>query len=332
MSVKKTAAGRRVLVVGAGSIGRRHMDNLRLMERDVRFDLLREDSRGRDESLASDETSSSSLDDALAKRPDLMLISNPSALHLRPLLAAIEHGIPFYAEKPVVATAEELATLKGVAGGALPPHIVGCNLRFLPSLLRLRELLERGAVGRIARARLEAGQYLPDWRPTRDYRTSYSARAVLGGGVLLDLIHEVDASLWLFGPFTDVRSLQEHASSLDIDCEDVACLLLGRAGGPVVTIELDYVSRSPVRNYTIVGDEGTLAWNLQQRTLVLQRTGEAEPFLLPQDAFDVVATYRHAMRELLDAIDEGRQTSQPLEQGIRALEVVMAARADAGRP
>ncbi len=321
---------RRVLVVGAGSIGRRHMDNLRLMAHDVRFDLLRE-GRGRDEALAADESSSSSLEEALARRPDLMLISNPSALHLRPLVAAIEHGIPFYAEKPLVTTAEDLAMLKTVAGGALPPHIVGCNLRFLPSLSRLRELLEQGAIGRIARARLEAGQYLPDWRPTRDYRASYSARAALGGGVLLDLIHEVDASLWLFGSFGDVRSLQARASSLDIDCEDVACLLLGRAGGPVVTIELDYISRSPVRSYAIVGDEGTLAWNLQQRTLVLQRIGEAEPVALPADAFDVAATYRHAMRELLDAIDEGRQTSQPLEHGIRALEVVMAARADARR-
>lgn len=317
----------RVLMIGSGSIGRRHMASLRSLVPGVRFDVLREAGRGRDTAgLGEAVELVGSLDEALARRPDLMVVASPSSMHLRPLLAAIHSGTPFYAEKPVVTTAQDLAVLEArAARGGLPPNMVGCNLRFLPSLAALKALLDEGRLGRVVRADFEAGQWLPDWRPAQDYRTGYSASRALGGGVLLDLIHEIDAAHWLLGDFGHVGGFATRASDLEIDSDDCASLVLARAGGPIATVRIDYVSRRPVRRYTLVGDRATATWDLRAATLQVADADRIETLPLPEGAFDVAATYPAAMREMLGAIDAGRPSAQPLEQGLRALATALRA-------
>jgi predicted dehydrogenase len=310
----------RVLIVGTGSIGRRHMASLRGLVSGVRFDVLREAGRGRDTAGLGEVDMVGSLDEAIARRPDLMIIASPSSMHLRPLLAAIDSGTPFYAEKPVVTTTQDLQVLlQRAARGGLPPNMVGCNLRFLPSLAAVGALLADGRLGRLVRADFEAGQWLPDWRPAQDYRQGYSASRRLGGGVLLDLIHEIDAAVWLLGSFEHVNGFATRASDLEIDSDDCASLLLVRAGGPLTTVRIDYVSRRPVRRYNFVGDRATATWDLRTATLQLADADEVRTLPLPADAFDVAATYPAAMREMLAAIDAGRPSTQPLEEGLRAL-------------
>jgi len=313
-------------MVGTGSIGRRHMASLRGLVPDVQFDVLREAGRGTDTSALGEVEVVTSLELALERRPDLMVIASPSSMHLRPLLAAIESGTPFYAEKPVVSTLEELAVLEArVERGGLPPNMVGCNLRSLPSLMALKSLLDEGRLGRLARADFEAGQWLPDWRPAQDYRQGYSAKRALGGGVLLDLIHEIDAAQWLLGSFEHVSGFATRASSLEIDSDDSASLLMARAGGPIATVRIDYVSRRPIRRYTLVGDLGTATWDLRAATLTLSNADVVQALPLAADAFDVPATYPAAMREMLAAIREDRPSTQPLEEGLRALATALRA-------
>jgi predicted dehydrogenase len=128
----------RVLMVGTGSIGRRHMASLRRLVPSVQFDVLREIGRSRDISGLGEVEIVGSIDEGLSRHPQMMVIANPSSMHLEPLLAAIDNGVPFYAEKPVVSNLDDLAALKSrVALGGLPPNVVGCNLRFLPSLISL---------------------------------------------------------------------------------------------------------------------------------------------------------------------------------------------------
>ena len=317
----------RALIVGAGSIARRHVTSLRQIMPGIEVEMLRE--AGRDAALSDFGAVgvSTSLEDAMRHPPDVMVIASPSAFHLRYVIAAIDHAVPFYVEKPVVANAQDLATLKTrLATARVPTNIVGCNLRFLPSLQRLKQIVTEGELGCVARAGFEAGQWLPDWRPQRDYRQSYSAKKALGGGVLLDLIHEVDAAAWLLGGFTRVEALITRASQLNIETEDCACLLLGRPGGPLVTVQLDYVSRRPVRRYTVVGDRATADWDLQRHSLVVSGPDGSSEIALDAGAYDVSQTYLAAMRDLLGAAGAGRPSSQPLEEGIRALDLVLAAR------
>lgn len=319
----------RVLMVGTGSIGRRHMANLRSLVPNVQFDVLREHGRSRDTSeLGEIEIEVvGSLDEGLARQPYMMVIANPSSMHLRPLLAAIDAGIPFYAEKPVVSTLGDLSLLLNrVARGGLPPNVVGCNLRFLPSLIAFKALIDEGRLGNLVRADFEAGHWLPDWRPSQDYRLGYSAQRSQGGGVLLDLIHEVDSALWLLDDFEHVTGYATHASALEIDTDDCAGILMARAGGPITTVRIDYVSRKPVRRYTLVGDRGTATWDLRASKIVLDDEAGSQEILLPVGAFDVSTTYRSAMQELLAAIKFNRPSMQPLDEGLRALTTVLRAK------
>lgn len=316
----------RVLMVGTGSIGRRHMASLRSLVPNVQFDVLREHGRSRDTSELGEVEVVGSLDDGIGRQPYMMVIANPSAMHLHPLLAAIDAGIPFYAEKPVVSTLDDLILLqRRVALGGLPPNVVGCNLRFLPSLIAFKALVDKGRLGNLVRADFEAGQWLPDWRPSQDYRLGYSAKRSQGGGVLLDLIHEVDAALWLLDDFEHVTGYATHASDLEIDTDDCAGILLARAGGPVTTVRVDYVSRKPVRRYTLVGDRGTATWDLRASTIVMDDETGSHEIKLPDGAFDVSITYLSAMKELLAAIKINRPSTQPLDEGLRALTTVLRA-------
>ncbi|OZI68284.1 Gfo/Idh/MocA family protein [Bordetella genomosp. 1] len=322
----------KVLLIGSGSIGRRHVASLKLLVPDLEWVLLRHD--GREDTFSADLGARvhPTLSAALAERPDLAVVATPSSLHidvLPPLLAA---GIALYIEKPVVTDAVQLEQLKRALAAApgAGPTLVGCNLRFLPALTRMQALLTSGALGRLVRADFQAGQWLPDWRPATDYRQGYSASRELGGGVMLDLIHEIDAARWMLGDIDGIKALAGHVSTLEIMTEDVAVMLLRARSGALASVSVDYVSRKPIRRYHVVGELGSVTCDLIGKRLVLDLPGGDQQVLSDVSAdFDVPATYPAAMAELIGAMGAGRKTNQPLEEGIASLELLLRARLDA---
>ncbi|WP_072429845.1 Gfo/Idh/MocA family protein [Chitinimonas taiwanensis] len=321
-----------LLLIGTGSIGLRHLANVRFLCPNVHVYVLREGCRATSldiEALGCHVSVVTSLDEAIRIKLDLMVIANPTSMHLRYLIAAIEHGVPFYIEKPVLSSLDEVEQLKQCInrmGGRLPPNQVGCNLRFLPSLVALRSLVRSGGLGRIAHASFEAGQWLPDWRPKSDYRSSYSAKRSMGGGVSLDLIHEIDAARWILGEFIDVHGALGYGSSLGIETEDCACFVMKSEAGSLATVQLDYVSRQPFRRYRIVGDLGTAEWDMPKRYISVSSAEGCLDLSLDHGAFDVGQTYIAAMRELISAIETSAKTSLPIAEGIASLELVLKAK------
>ena len=139
--------------------------------------------------------------------------------------------------------------------------LVGCNLRFHPGLVAVKRLLEQGVAGRIVAIRAEVGQYLPDWHPGEDYRQGYSARLDLGGGIILDAVHEIDYVRWLLGPVRSVACFAGKLSHLEVETEDTAALLFRFSNGTIGEVHLDYVQRAYSRTCHIIGDEGTIRWD-----------------------------------------------------------------------
>lgn len=316
----------KVLMIGTGSIGRRHIRSLQQLESDLHWVFLR---RSRQPDELSEQLGAVVVDrlgEALQLAPDLVVLATPSSLHIDCLPQLLASGLPLYIEKPLVTDRAQLERVHQAVAALdrpLPPILLGCNLRFLPSLRRLRDMVHTGALGRIIRADLQAGQWLPDWRPSQDYRQSYSASAALGGGVLLDLIHEIDAARWLLGEFSQSHAFLSHASSLGIESEQAACIILRQQQGTVASISLDYISRRPLRCYRIVGEQGTLLWDLPARRLELHSPAGVELLEADPAAFDVAATYPLAMQELLQAMRSGRQTAQPLSEGLLSTELLL---------
>ena len=141
---------------------------------------------------------------------------------------------------------------------------VGCNMRFHPGIKKVKELLESNAAGKIMTAHIETGSFMPEWRPGIDYRKTYSSRHDMGGGVVLDAIHEIDYVLWMLGDVKMVCCMADKQSSLEIDVEDVADILLRFSSGVIGHVHLDYVQRAYARNCKFVGEDGVITWDFNE--------------------------------------------------------------------
>lgn len=322
----------RGLIIGFGSIGKRHAQNLRSLQPDLALSVLRRSVEVDPAETALGVTRFQQLEEALRAEPDFAVVATPSSHHVEVLDPLLQAGVPCYVEKPVVTKSADIERLRRLLMSLprAPATFAGCNLRFLPSLNVLRSSIGEGRIGRITRVSLQVGQWLPDWRPLHDYRNSYSADPRQGGGVIFDLIHELDAARWFFGEFEQVKAVAGKFSALDIRSEDSACIVLAKnKGGPVVAIGLDYVSRRRVRRYEIVGDEGTLTWDLAGQSLELTTADSVQRLDVGSAGFDTAQTYLRAMSEFVQSVRAGCPTSQDLSDGLRTVELAVRARVSA---
>jgi predicted dehydrogenase len=215
----------------------------------------------RDEAAQLGAKTFESLDALWQRRPAACVITTPTSSHLALALEAARRGCHLFIEKPLSHDWNDVERLLEVVQRRELMTLVGCNMRFHPGLRAVRTLLQERAVGRIVSARVEVGQYLPDWHPAEDYRTSYSARRELGGGVILDAIHELDYIRWLIGEVASLTCVTGKLSGLEIETEDTAALLLRFDSGAIGEVHLDYVQRAYSRTCQVIGDEGTIHWD-----------------------------------------------------------------------
>ena len=253
----------RVLVLGAGSIGSRHARNLSMLGATV---FVADPDEARAAAVA--DATAVTLDAAIQGAYDGVVVATPTSLHHEHATMALRLAPKVLVEKPLAATAAEADDLASSAGDRV---MVGYNLRCHAPVARFMQLVHTGSCGRVLHARLWFGSYLPDWRPSVDYRSTYSARADLGGGILADAIHELDLALWLLpGELTVNGAIVRRVGDLEIDVEDVALALFEHESGAAVAISLDYLSRAYRRGIEVVGTEGTARLDWATRTITVE--------------------------------------------------------------
>ncbi len=244
------------LIVGFGSIGERHFDNLKQIG-DVEVSVLT-----RRHLDLPDTKVYSSVKDASQESYDAVFITNETALHIPTAVKFAEKGYNLFIEKPLSNNLEDVDKLVSLVSKHNLKVMIGCNMRFHPSVRLLKEFVQQGKIGRILSARIEAGQYLPDWHPERDYRNSYSASKEKGGGVILDLIHELDYAYWFFGEVDNIFCFSGKKSNLEIETEDIAEILIEFRNGTLCEVHLDYLQRYPRRSISVIGTEGIIQADL----------------------------------------------------------------------
>ena len=342
MSSSRPPAPLRALIVGLGSIGQRHARNLRaLLGNDV--ELLAYRARGLEHVIgeggvtnAAESVSSrlgirefTSLDDALARRPDVAFVCNPTRLHLAAAQRIAEAGCHLFLEKPVSDSLDGVDALARAVEVRDLVAVVGCQLRFHPLLKRVHALLGDGALGRVTSARIACGEYLPGWHPYEDYRTSYAARRDLGGGVILTLIHEIDYAFWLFGAPRRLFAVGGHLSDLEIDVEDTASILMDCGSierSLPVHVQVDFVQRPPSRTCEITGSNGRIALDLAGGTL--RRYDEAGELAERLEAMDLERNrlFLDELTHFLACVRRIERPLVPLADGIATLRIALAAR------
>ena len=208
---------------------------------------------------------------------------------------------------------------------------VGYNLRFLESLQLFRDELKNNIIGRVLSVRCEAGQYLPSWRKNKDYTSSVSASKDLGGGVLLELSHEIDYLRWIFGEVEWVKATLCHQSNLDIDVEDTAYLVLGfnsKEGNKqlIGTLNLDFIRHDTTRSCVAIGEKGTLQWDSLTGQVRLYRPDSNNWVELYNNKEEIKKSYYIEWKAFIESIAQGKKPLIEIEDGIKVLQIVDAAR------
>jgi predicted dehydrogenase len=255
---------KRILIVGFGSIGQKHLRIIRQSLPSAEIAILRHQAPKEVPVLANH--CFGNLEDACMFRPELTVIANPAPFHVETIIGLANTDCHFLVEKPISDhMSSDLAEVKAMIG---PDRIilVGYNLRYLPSLIDFRDRIHQGKIGRILSVRCEIGQYLPSWRPGSDYRNGVSARKSLGGGVLLELSHELDYLQWIFGKVRWVNAITARQSDLEIDVEDTAQIIMGHEDlldkqEAITSLSMDFIRHDTIRICTAIGDKGSLRWD-----------------------------------------------------------------------
>jgi len=281
------------IVVGLGSIGKRHKNNLESLGHQV-IPCHRNDDLNK---LLNQE------------KTDAALICNPTSLHIAKALMAAESGVNIFIEKPVSHNLDQVDKLLKLVKKKKLTLMVGYNLRWQSGLRQIKEQLDKKAIGKVYSVRIEAGSLLADWHPNEDHRQSYSAKRNLGGGVLLDLSHEIDYAVWFFGKAKKVTALLKNISELEIETEALAELTVEFESGIVASIHLDYLRKEYKRSCEIIGSQGQLRWNY-----------------IGTGPTDIDETYVREIENFIQAIKGKEKPLVTGEEAKHVLEIVEAAK------
>ena len=265
-----------------------------------------------------------SLQDALDDKPDLIVISTPTALHYNVALAAAERGIDIFIEKPFSHNLDGFQAFQDLVLQKKLRFFVSFQRRFHPYLLRIKELVSQGELGEVISAAFQVGSYVPDWHPYENFRELYACRQELGGGVLLTEIHELDLCCWYFGRPERVYCAGGNYSGHPLDVEDTAQLTL-KYSGFSVQIHLCFMQKHNRRSLFIAGTKGYLAWDQDGNRLVVHYYDSNKKEILEDPTFTNEAMFHAQAWHFLQGNEPG-DTWNYLAAARDSLAVVAAAK------
>jgi predicted dehydrogenase len=312
------------LIAGLGSVGRRHMRNLvALGETDIVL------YRTHKATLPDDELAGypveTDLVEALKKhKPDAVIISNPTSLHLDVAIPAAEAGCAILLEKPIAASMERLDVLQAAVNKSGSKVLVAFQFRFHPGMIKIRQLIEDGEIGRVVSANVHFGEYLPAWHPWEDYRQGYAARSDMGGGVVATQCHSLDYLPWLVGKKVEsVWGFAAKLSDLEVDADDTAKIALRFEGGALGSLHLDYNQQPPEHEFRIIGTNGTIKWNLVDGAARIYRTEKKDWDVYPLPAeWERNVMFQEQTKHFVDIVNGKAEPSCTLEDGIQVMRII----------
>lgn len=316
----------RILICGLGSIGRRHLRVLREISSDFEISVLRSGfGRLCTEADIANQIFTE-LSDALLWKPQAAIICTPANDHLNKALPLARLAVPLLIEKPIGTGYERSRDWQELIGlSKTVPIEIAYVLRHDPCAAYITNMLNEGCLGTLIEADFYCGTWLPDWRPGVDYRDTVSAKKALGGGVLLELSHELDMAKFLFGDIQLESSLLRNSGLLEIDTEDQAILIGRAAPNLLVSIRLNFCTRPASRMVTIRGCSGELAWNLLEGTvrITTNHSNHSENFKSPVSADH---RYRIQSEHFLSCVMGQATELCSVSQALDTLELIIAAR------
>ena len=299
-----------VLIVGLGSIAKKHITALRNSVNDVNLYALRSSESAAD---YEDIVNVWSIAELNTIQIDFAIVSNPTSQHVVTIKQLLALNCPLFIEKPLADNLNFDNVLSEVKKKGIITY-VACNLRFLHCIKFVKDQLDTGSK-RLNEANIYCGSYLPDWR-LGNFREYYSAKPELGGGVHLDLIHELDYTYWLFGEPASVSKTLSKNSSIDVNVFDYANYALNYKNFSASVI-LNYYRRDPKRTLELVFDDETWEVDLRQNSVV---SGGRTLFQSTQTNTE---TYSDQMNYFVDIVKNGKPSFNSIEDSYNVLKICL---------
>jgi len=316
------------LVIGTGSIGKRHTRNLLatgVPATDIAAIDPREDRREEVRALGV-ETTYTSLAEALDSGSfDAAFVCSPTSMHIEDATALAERGVHMCIEKPLARDLEGIDGLQRAVEDNGVVVLMGYIFRFLPLTAKVRELLDADAIGKVLYARGEFSEYLPDWHPYEDYRSFYMAKKELGGGSILDQCHIMDLVHYLLGGFHSVFAVNTKVSSLEVEADDIAEMVIHLKSGVLASIHTDIFGREHRKQFEIKGETGNITWDFYANTVTLYDPDSKSVAAFKKFPTDFNLTY---LEETSNFIASCRGEAKPLASladGIETMQLIQAA-------
>jgi predicted dehydrogenase len=308
--------------VGYGSIGKRHIENLSKLKN---VQIIVCTKRNSDKFLQEKKCNIyESLTDCIRENPLFAIIANQTRFHMKTALRLAKEGIHMLIEKPLSHSLQGTKELLNVVNKKKLIVLMGCNFRFHPSFMLMKNIVLQGDLGRIISARVENGSFLPDWHPYENYQTNYAARTDLGGGAVLTCIHEIDYLYWFFGNIRDVFSVTGKFSDLNIKAEDLSVIILKFKNNVIAEAHLDYFQQPSARNCKMIGTKGTLTWDMEKNTVKYYNI-KSKKWIekLRLSNYDINTTYVDELLHLIECIKNKNKPLNDLKEGIYTLKVAL---------
>ena len=317
----------KALVIGYGSIGKRHVENLVSYKNyDVIIVTKQKDIPKMRRVKIFD-----NLDDAINEKPEIALITNETRFHIQVATKLAKNEINLFIEKPLSDSLKGITTLQKIIKKKKLVTMVGCNFRFFPPIMNIKKIISRNEIGRIISVQVENGSYLPDWHPYEDYSKGYAARKKLGGGVILTQIHELDYLRWFFGLVSEVRSFSGKFSDLDIDVDDTSASILKFKNNVICELHLDFFQRPQFKRCKIRGTKGIIEWDsdsnnvrvFNSRIKKWKKVNIKNNYNLKSKT-NINRMYEDELKHFLKCVESKRKTINTFRDAVDTLKIALA--------
>ena len=309
------------LIIGLGSISLRHRKNLKLLCPNIRIIGL--PSSGKIENKDTDLIDEVILSiDEIKKKIDFAIIASPSTFHFKYLKILFSERIPCLIEKPLAHNLHDAEQIMDIYNKTNIPACVGYCLRYMPSAIKMKEILDQKVLGKIYNVFVNVGQYLPDWRPSKNYQNTVSAKKFLGGGALLELSHEIDYIQWLFGSLKVKYAKLRTSKELDLEVGDLVDIVFESDKENIMcNLHLDFLQKKNQRTCSIISEKGRLDWDLIENTIIFHDKNNSKN-LFVEKKWNSNQMYIDLLKNFLSFIDNQNNYIVDIKQSVKVLELI----------
>ena len=318
----------KILIVGAGSIGKRHLNNLIYIGVKTSDLVVVETRKDRQNEIKSLKVKNIyvTIDDALKNHNIYAaIICSPTSLHIEHAIQLATNNVHLMIEKPLANNLNNISELEKIVSDNNIMVLIAYIFRFSPLTKKVKELLNINSIGEILYVRGEFSEYLPDWHPYEDYRSYYMAEKTQGGGSILDQSHIMDLIHYLFGGFKTVSAFNSKLSSLEINADDTAEMIVNLKSGVLASIHTDIFGREHKKVLEIKGEEGNIVWDFYANSVSLYDAKEKKKTVFNDFSEDFNIAYIDEINHFIKCCKSEEKPIANLQDGIETMELILSA-------